>query len=727
MIARAALLVALALAGATPLAAQAGLSLDSQEFRGAVARPYLEYLGRAPCAVPRWRPVTTSASALAASVQPVRGELQRRLGPLPGRPAGRVRDAQRLFEDERFAIDLVEVDGRLPGVPVLAYVGRPKERTPGAPIAVVLHGGGTLPSQVFGWDLRGTTAIRVTTSPLSGVGLALLAAGFTVVAPWISDEIGFWPQFPWLDWDRAGYLLHRQTGRGNAASLILPQLGAVLDYALAEAGGPASVGVLGWGEGSLLAGLLAASDPRVSAVVRFDPPIDRRRYRATPAGVAMSSPFTQLDCALGDVELAALVAPRPLLHAWSIRDRHYAGMAPFRSDSVRLALERIAALAGGSTPLAPDQTGEAAGRRAVGWLATALGRPADSAAAPLPAPAEPPQHQYPAAQLRFIRDGLGIFLSNQRPCRPLPFAPSFASTAAFRDGQARLRRAVLEAARIRLPRRDARPGIVVRDTVADLPTYTLEWIYAKSAFRGVDVAGLLATPKASEVAYPAVLSFDGNYFVSEPFGLPPAGQTNYLGAYARQLAAQGTVVFAPAVPYWFPGVADPFLMARDPSAPSAWGYLLSVYRGSLDLLLGEPGVDPDRVIAYGLSYAGWAATLTTAFDPRVRELVYSNPVQGIGNVFASVGASELPAFFMTLCSVGDAVQQYLVAPRRFIWENGVQDPGNGFERSPLATVRDVEAVYRRLGAEERFSFIRHDGGHQTRPDAVLPALLGREF
>ena len=57
----------------------------------------------------------------------------------------------------------------------------------------------------------------------------------------------------------------------------------------------------------------------------------------------------------------------------------------------------------------------------------------------------------------------------------------------------------------------------------------------------------------------------------------------------------------------------------------------------------------------------------------------------------------------------------------FVRENGLRD-ANGYESAPLESVRAIQQTYESLKVGERFEFVRHTGGHETRPGEVRRAL-----
>ncbi len=84
---------------------------------------------------------------------------------------------------------------------------------------------------------------------------------------------------------------------------------AAVDWFTKDAGGDATVGVIGWGEGGLLALDAAALDPRIDAACVSGYVDDRRNVWREPIDRNVFGLLEQF----GDAELAAMVAPRPLI------------------------------------------------------------------------------------------------------------------------------------------------------------------------------------------------------------------------------------------------------------------------------------------------------------------------------------------------------------------------------------------------------------------------------
>jgi hypothetical protein len=124
------------------------------------------------------------------------------------------------------------------------------------------------------------------------------------------------------------------------------------------------------------------------------------------------------------------------------------------------------------------------------------------------------------------------------------------------------------------------------------------------------------------------------------------------------------------------------------------------------------------VTAYGISYAGYAALALTAFDPRITQLVYSNPAH-VHSILFSAGVGDPAPWLSDGAPVWDVIERYLIFPRRFVRE---VEATERFERTEYQRVREIEELYAALGRSDRFQFVAHPNGHQTKIELLLPLI-----
>ena len=643
---------------------------------------------------------------------------------VPARDSALATDRLTLARREGFRLEQVVAPSRLEGVQQLGLLATPDSLSLKSPLVVFLHGSGTLPTQAFDERYTGREPLSSDRPIFQGMGRVLANAGYQLWAPLVSDSLSDrYPRYPWPDLEGAGAVLHAKRGSGGPLTLVLSSLQGGLDVLLREEGGTdRRVVVVGWKEGAFLAALLGAIDARVVAVVRLEPPLDAAALRRTRLGTESGAPFSQFDCALTPATLARWLAPKPLLFAPSTSDRMLRAESAFRSDREEVAIRSAYAAVPGAVIVAEPSSGP---RALAATVKAFLDRTfPDSERASGPTPQDTTIRSlrvpYPSVVLRDIGDGWRQSATAGGSCPGPRDAPSLGDTTVLGAHTDSLRRTLRAALRLgAVPRPPVR--VIRRDTVIVADGYVLEFLQSSPGIGGIPVVGYLATPRHLDGPRPAVLSLDGDEYVGEPFAVSAIQRRAYLNSYGLELVRRGFVVFAPAIPPWFPGLATTIGLGRFGNGPTSWTWMLGYYQGGLDLLLAEPHVRADATGAYGISYAGYAALFLTAVDPRSRFLVFSNPHSTFARLYREPVSALLAPWTAEICGWADATRIQMIAPRPFIWENGSRD-ANGYELVDLESVDAISAFYNQLGIPERFRFLRHEHGHETRPELTVEAL-----
>lgn len=695
-----------AFASAATASAQAvRYTIDDAAFQEQLSAPAWDFIARQPCARIPWNGTHSAAAS-------IRRDILDRIGIIPpAAPVFSIQSRKPIYQDAQFTVELVQATGRLPNVPILGYLAQPTNAPPNSPTAIVLQGANSVPEQAFGWVPTGAGDFGLVNPPFAGIANALIARSFAVFVPFIDDDYEFAPILPWIELDNFGFTYRSEINTGGTLSLVVPQIMAAVDFMRALY--PASTGgvaMLGWEEGAFLAGITAAVDPRVGAVVKFMPPRDSRAMRATVAGTRVNAPFSQYDCVVGDVQQAALIAPRPLLYAYADDDATLFRSARFVTRAVS---DSVAAQYGGRSTFEIRHLakgGSALTNSVAQWLGTRMA-PSFPPVAGSVSLLQPDALVYPEAKIALIKRALILFVGNLGVCREIPANVSVLDSVAFRQSADLLRDRVRNELRMRPPSPTRQAGIILRQTLRDGPEYKLEWLYIKGDGESGDFGGLLATPVGRPVRVGAVLSFDGNYGVSQVFGLPPQGNTPYLGAYGDILARSGYVVFAPFRPTFIARGAPAIFRARGASM-TRLQFTVGLYSRALDVLLAEPSVDSNNVIAYGISEAAYAALYTTAFDQRLTGLVFSNPLVSNNAYFSDPTTARAGVWQTEMCTTADDVMKYLIAPRPFTWEGDNTDLAH-FNEPPLSFPREILRIYQQIGVPRNFNFRRHLSGHET--------------
>lgn len=637
---------------------------------------------------------------------------------IPDGRAGVVMSRDRLARIRGVTIDQAEVTGRFPGTGVRLVIGEPDQRDSSSATVLLVAGPGVLAHQAFGVRLSGDDSLIVhKEAPLFwGLANEFLDAGIRVVAVDLSDDVQRWPIFPWQDLARRATVLRRRIPDATLATPAMAQVMAALDYAARES--PQGVILGGWGDASLIASLLAP-DPRVLALLRLAPPLDRPSLRRSALGVRHGPAIFADDCGLSEVALAHFFAPRPLLIAW-VSPTDSAGGFEQPPPSVAVA-DSIAAHysslgAADRFRYSPLGTRVAWKGSTHAWLAqqrvVASVRRVGATAPPRLAPVGP----YPARRIIDL-----AFTNNQAAvgdgCSQRALDPTKGSITEYSRRTAALREELRNRLRLNARREPTRWRI---DTLGFAPSFVV--ISYRHTGDANGARGIAAIPRTGSEKAPLVISYN-SYDGTIPFlDRRHRAAREYLNSAGAVLAERGYVVLIPSVAPWFPDGGGAVLEARSDDALAAWAHMMAHFVDGLTFALRVLRIDPASTTSYGISFGGEAALLHAAVDVRVRRVLYNNPTSRPNVVYSNPDAAVLATWGTAICEYESALRGPLIAPRSLIWENGLFDINGTDEDLPRA-VSEVRDVYSALGAADRFFFLRHGGGHSTRLNASLLDLL----
>lgn len=250
----------------------------------------------------------------------------------------------------------------------------------------------------------------------------------------------------------------------------------------------------------------------------------------------------------------------------------------------------------------------------------------------------------------------------------------------------------------------------------------------------MSVPAFLLVPheRREQPAGPAVLAIHGHGPGKGMLcGVEPGGEGD---DYAHALATLGFVVLAPDLR----GFGERGEWMPDDIYHCNWDLVCATMAGivplernlwdlqrALDVLVGHPLVDPNRVAAAGLSYGGTCTLFLTALDERVKVAVVS------GYLASWKAAHRVP---WNMCGSQVMPDQLgaiehvdlgaLVAPRPLLVESGTQDLIFPAEAA-AATVAELRAVYAHLGAPaDALVHDVFDGDHRWH-GARVPEFLRR--
>lgn len=450
------------------------------------------------------------------------------------------------------------------------------------------------------------------------------------------------------------------------------------------------VGVLGYGEGGLLAFYAGALDPRIDAVGvsgYFD---TRQNLWQEPVDRNVFGLLEQF----GDAEIANLIVPRALAIEASrgpegeLPGEH--GSAPGRLVSP--PLERVVAEANRAQALvqgaAPDDwltlAVSAEGQGAFGseaWLRNFIAGLAEDVEL-VPNAAAPLYQATPVdAQARMIRQMRGIDRYNQWLLRESSyvrkafFKPDTSSVSAFEASVEPYRQKFAEEVigRFDRPLLPAKPR---SRQVYDEEKWT-GYEVVLDVFPDLFAYGLLLVPKdiAPGERRPVVVCQHGLE------GRPEHVVTDERAAYkafATRLAERGFITFAPQNLYLFKDRFRTLQRKANPLGKTLFSLIVPQHQQIVDWLQTQPFVDPERIAFYGLSYGGKSAMRIPPLVPEYSAVICSgdfnawvDKVASTRNPRSYIWTGEYEIFEFDLGSTFDYAEMAgLIAPRPFMVERG---------------------------------------------------------
>lgn len=200
-------------------------------------------------------------------------------------------------------------------------------------------------------------------------------------------------------------------------------------------------------------------------------------------------------------------------------------------------------------------------------------------------------------------------------------------------------------------------------------------------------------------------------------------------SYAASLADRGFITYAPQNPYI--GL-DAFRVIQRKANPIKWSLFSLIIRQherTLDWLAGQPFVDADRIGFYGLSYGGKTAMRVPAVLERYacsicsadfNEWIVKNATYYSRYSYMFTGEYEMPEFDLgNTFNYGEMAG--LIAPRPFMVERG-HDDGVAPDEWVAHEFAVVRRLYVRLGIADRTEIEFFDGGHQINSDQTFRFL-----
>lgn len=199
----------------------------------------------------------------------------------------------------------------------------------------------------------------------------------------------------------------------------------------------------------------------------------------------------------------------------------------------------------------------------------------------------------------------------------------------------------------------------------------------------------------------------------------PAKKTPYYNSFGAQLADRGFIVYAPQNCYLG---GDSFRVLQrkgNPLKVSLFSFIARQHERTLEWLAKLPFVDRDRVALYGLSWGGKTAMRVPALLPGYRLSICSGDFNewirknvSLDFRYTYMYAGEYEMFEFNLGNTFNyAEMAALIAPRPFMVERG-HDDAVGLDEWVAYEYAKVRRLYSRLGLADKTAIEFFAGGHE---------------
>lgn len=506
---------------------------------------------------------------------------------------------------------------------------------------------------------------------------------------------------------------------------------AALDWLQGESSAP--LGLIGHGEGGLIAFYAAAIDTRVQATLvsgyfqprerLWDEPIYRSVWALLPE--------------FGDAEIAGLIAPRSLIVEAS-RFPEVSGppelpgraaAAPGRIvtppiDEIRAELERARALTNGLNPapvleLLVPPNGTPVQEDTLARFLAALG------VSSVRVPQGAPERLEPVdADARMKRQFDELVNHTQRLMRESSkIRAKFweKADAASLDSWAKsiqwYRDYLWDEVIGRLPAADVPPNPRARKLL-DEPLFE-GYEVMLDVYTGVFAYGILLIPKGITPGQrrPVVVCQHGLEGRSDKVADPRVHDPAY-NSYGARLAEEGFVVFAPQNPYIGGNDFRQLQRKAHPLKLTLFSFIARQHERILEWLATLPFVDADRIGFYGISYGGKTAMRLGALLPQYKTVICSGDfnewiwkVVSLEHPFCYIFTHEYEMLEFNLANTfNHAEMSWMMLPRPFMVERG-HDDGVSIDEWVAFEYARTRFRYDKLGVGERTEIEFFDGPH----------------
>ena len=209
----------------------------------------------------------------------------------------------------------------------------------------------------------------------------------------------------------------------------------------------------------------------------------------------------------------------------------------------------------------------------------------------------------------------------------------------------------------------------------------------------------------------------------------PKDTTKPYNAFGAQLVERGYIVYAPQNPYIGQDKFRVLQRKANPLGLSLFSFIVRQHERTLDWLATLPNVDADRMAFYGLSYGGKTAMRVPALLPRYclsicsgdfNEWVAKNASVDFRGSYMFSNEYEMPEFNLGH-TFNYAEMAALVAPRPFMVERG-HDDGVGVDEMVALEYAKVRRLYSKLKLPEKTEIEFFAGGHEIHGDGTFRFL-----
>ena len=200
--------------------------------------------------------------------------------------------------------------------------------------------------------------------------------------------------------------------------------------------------------------------------------------------------------------------------------------------------------------------------------------------------------------------------------------------------------------------------------------------------------------------------------------------------FSRRLVELGYIVYAPQNPYYGKNVFRQLQRKANPLKLSLFSFIIRQHQRTLDWLETLPNVDAKKIAFYGLSYGGKTAMRVPAVEKRYclsicsgdfNEWIGKNVSVDLDRSYMWTGEYEMYEFDLGN-TFNYAEMAFLIAPRPFMVERG-HDDGVGTDEMVAYEYAKVRYLYaNRLKVPERTAIEFFPGGHQINAKGTFAFL-----